>query len=47
MVLEKLREKGKFFLFNIPLEISLISMIRKKNILKNPTKMLVTYTFIQ
>ena len=32
--LEKLREKGKFFLFNIPLEISLISMIRKKNIFK-------------
>ena len=33
--LEKLSEKGNFFLFNVPLEISLLSMIRKKNIFKH------------
>tara|TARA_B100001093_G_scaffold511838_1_gene580598 strand:+ start:3509 stop:4234 length:726 start_codon:yes stop_codon:yes gene_type:complete len=33
--LKKLREKGNFFLFNIPLEISCFSLIRKKNIFKN------------
>lgn len=33
--LTKLKEKGKFFLFNIPLEISLFSMIRKKNIFEH------------
>ena len=33
--LKKLKNKGSFFLFNIPLEISLLSMIRKKNIYKN------------
>ena len=33
--LTKLKDKGDFFLFNIPLEISLISMIRKKNIFKD------------
>ena len=33
--LKKLRDKGDFFLFNIPLEISLFSMIRKKNIFKH------------
>ena len=32
--LTKLKDKGNFFLFNIPLEISLLSMIRKKNIFK-------------
>ena len=32
--LSKLKEKGDFFLFNIPLEISLFSMIRTKNIFK-------------
>jgi len=32
--LTKLKDKGNFFLFNIPLEISLFSMIRKKNIFK-------------
>ena len=31
----KLKNKGNFFLFNIPLEISLFSMIRKKNIFKH------------
>ena len=33
--LSKLRGKGNFFLFNIPLEISLFSMIRKKNIFEH------------
>ena len=33
--LKKLKDKGDFFLFNIPLEISLFSMIRKKNIFKH------------
>lgn len=33
--LTKLKDKGNFFLFNIPLEISLFSMIRKKNIFKD------------
>tara|TARA_B100001057_G_scaffold473777_1_gene538650 strand:+ start:346 stop:1071 length:726 start_codon:yes stop_codon:yes gene_type:complete len=33
--LTKLREKSNFFLFNIPLEISLFSMLRKKNIFKH------------
>ena len=33
--LSKLKNKGNFFLFNIPLEISLFSMIRKKNIFKH------------
>ena len=33
--LSKLKEKGDFFLFNIPLEISLLSMIRIKNIFKD------------
>lgn len=33
--LTKLRKKSDFFLFNIPLEISLFSMIRKKNIFKH------------
>ena len=33
--LKKLKDKGDFFLFNIPLEISLLSMIRKKNIFKH------------
>lgn len=33
--LTKLKDKGDFFLFNIPLEISLFSMIRKKNIFKD------------
>lgn len=33
--LRKLKEKGNFFLFNIPLEISLLSMIRNKNIFKH------------
>ena len=33
--LSKLKEKGNFFLFNIPLEISLLSMIRNKNIFKH------------
>ena len=36
--LTKLREKGNFFLFNIPIEISLLSMIRKKNIYKHSYK---------
>ena len=33
--LTKLKNKGNFFLFNIPLEISLFSMIREKNIFKH------------
>ena len=33
--LAKLKDKGNFFLFNIPLEISLFSMIRGKNIFKH------------
>ena len=33
--LTKLKDKGNFFLFNIPLEISLFSMIRKKNTFKH------------
>tara|TARA_B100001057_G_scaffold10933_1_gene10376 strand:+ start:401 stop:1123 length:723 start_codon:yes stop_codon:yes gene_type:complete len=33
--LTKLKDKGDFFLFNIPLEISLFSMIRKKNIFQH------------
>ncbi len=33
--LNRLREKGNFFLFNIPLEISFLSMIRKKNVFKH------------
>ena len=33
--LSKLRAKGNFFLFNIPLEISFLSMIRKKNIFED------------
>lgn len=33
--LKRLRKKGNFFLFNIPLEINLLSMIRRKNIFKN------------
>ena len=33
--LKKLKKKGNFFLFNIPLEISLISMIRSKNIFRH------------
>ena len=32
---KKLKDKGDFFLFNIPLEISLFSMIRKKNIFQH------------
>ena len=31
----KLKEKGNLFLFNIPLEISLFSMIRRKNIFQD------------
>ena len=31
----KLKEKGNLFLFNIPLEINLFSMIRRKNIFKD------------
>tara|TARA_A100001011_G_scaffold377514_1_gene441249 strand:- start:1834 stop:2562 length:729 start_codon:yes stop_codon:yes gene_type:complete len=33
--LSKLKEKSNFFLFNIPIEISLLSMIRKKNIFEH------------
>ena len=33
--LKKLSEKSDFFLFNIPLEISLLSMTRKKNIFEH------------
>ncbi len=33
--LRKLKNKGNFFLFNIPLEISLLSMIRSKNIFQH------------
>ena len=33
--LTKLKDKGNFFLFNIPLEISLLSMVRKKNIFRH------------
>ncbi len=33
--LTKLKKKGNFFLFNIPIEISLFSMMRKKNIFKH------------
>ena len=33
--LAKLKDKGNFFLFNIPLEISLLSMVRKKNIFRH------------
>jgi 2-polyprenyl-3-methyl-5-hydroxy-6-metoxy-1,4-benzoquinol methylase len=36
--LKELKNKGNFFLFNIPLEISLLSMIRKKNIYKHSYK---------
>ena len=36
--LTKLKDKGDFFLFNIPLEISLFSMIRKKNIFQHSFK---------
>ncbi len=33
--LSSLKKKGNFFLFNIPLEISLTSMVRKKNIFEH------------
>ena len=36
--LTKLVEKGNYFIFNIPLEISLLSMIRKKNIFEHSYK---------
>ena len=33
--LKELKKKSNFFLFNIPLEINLLSMVRKKNIFEN------------
>lgn len=36
--LEKLKKKSKFFLFNIPLEINFLSLIRLKNIFKESFK---------
>ncbi len=36
--LRKLKKKGNFFVFNIPLEISFLSMVRNKNIFENSFK---------